>query len=40
MDETNNKFINFQTNYEDEETETKDNIEEDDEIVIQLDFTN
>jgi len=34
MDESNSKFINFQDHYEDEETETKNKIEEEAEIVI------
>ena len=34
MDESNSKFINFQDHYEDEETETRDKIEEEAEIVI------
>ena len=34
MDESNSKFINFQEHYEDEETDTKNKIEEEAEIVI------
>jgi len=34
LDESNNKFIDFQMKFDDEETETKDNIEEEAEIVI------
>ena len=34
MNESNSKFINFQTDYEDEDTDTKNKIEEEAEIVI------
>ena len=34
IDKTNNKFVKFQTNFEDDNTNIKDKIEEEAEIVI------